>query len=105
MIKTNARLGVSFELPDRLTVDQLDDYQQRIGKYLAAYKDTFLSTTRYRAMTYSAAVECNLIAEWKCETMPELRPAEVGQADAKVINYVGAEIDAWITAYTAISPN
>ena len=105
MIKTSDKLGVSFELPDRLTVDQLDDYQKRIGVYLSAYKDTFLSTTRYRAMTYSAAVESNLITAWQCEAMPELRPAEVGQADAQVINFVGYEVDQYITSYTAISPS
>lgn len=105
MIKASASLGVSFALPDRLTVDQLDEYQRRIGGYLSTYKEPFLSTTRYRAMTYSAAVESNLIADWNCETMPELRPADVGQADARVINFVGSEVDAYITSYTAISPN
>ena len=105
MIKTNVSLGVSFALPDRLTVDQLDDYQTRIGEYLSAYKNTFLSTARYRAMAYSAAVESNLIADWTCEAMPELRPADVGQADARVIGFVGKEVDDYITAYTTISPN
>lgn len=105
MIKTNASLGVSFALPDRLTVDQLDEYQRHVGKYLSDYKETFLSTTRYRAMTYSAAVESNIIAEWSCEAMPELRPADIGQADARVINFVGAEVDQYITSYTTISPN
>ena len=105
MIKTSANLGVSFELPDRLTVDQLDEYQKCIGNYLAAYKDQFLSTTRYRAMVYSAAVESDLIAGWQCDVMPDLRPADVGQADAQVINYVGYEIDQYITSYTTISPS
>jgi hypothetical protein len=105
VIKTNASLGVSFALPDRLTVDQLDDYQQHIGRYLSDYKDTFLSTARYRAMVYSAAVESGMIADWQCAAMPELRPAEVGQADARVINFVGLAVEDYITAYTTISPN
>lgn len=105
MIKENKQLGVSFELPDRLTVDQLDEYQRRIGQYLADYKDGFLSTMRYRAMTYSAAIEAGLITNWQSDTMPEAKPADVGAADALVISYVGAEVDALITSYVSISPN
>lgn len=105
MKKASEKLGVSFELPDRLTVDQLDDYQRRIGVYLSEYKDGFLSSMRYRAMIYAAAVEAGLIGSWECETMPDVKPADIGGADAQVINFVGSEVDAYITAYTAISPN
>lgn len=105
MIKVSDKLGVSFKLPDRLTVDQLDDYQRHIGNYLAEYKDGFLSTMRYRAMVYSAAVEAGLITEWHSDSMPEVKPAEVGGADALVISFVGSEVEAYITTFTAISPN
>jgi hypothetical protein len=105
VIKEREALGVSFELPDRLTVDQLDNYQQCIGQYLNNYKDQFLSNTRYRAMIFAAAVEAGLISQWQSSTMPTLEIDEVGQADAQVILYVGKEIEDYITAYTTISPN
>lgn len=105
MVKAHEALGVSFELPDRLTVDQLDEYQRRIGGYLAEYKEAFLSTMRYRAMVYSAAVEAGLISNWQSDTMPNAKPADVGSADARVISFVGSEVEAYITSYTAISPN
>lgn len=105
MLKASEQLQVSFELPDRLTVDQLDEYQRRIGGYLSDYKAAFLSTVRYRAMVYSAAVEAGLITNWHSDTMPEVKPADVGAADARVISFVGGEVDSYITAYTAISPN
>lgn len=104
MRKASDKLGVSFKLPDRLTVDQLDEYQKHIGNYLSTYKDTFLSTVRWRAITYSAAVDSGLITEWQCDAM-ELRPADVGSADAQIISFVGYEVDQYITSYTAISPN
>lgn len=105
MIKTNESLGVSFELPDRLTVDQLDDYQQRIGKYLNDYKSAFLSNARYKAIVYTAAVEAGLLTNWQSETMPETNLSEIGQADARVILFVGDEVEKYITSYTTISPN
>ena len=105
MVKANEKLGVSFTLPDRLTVDQLDDYQQRIAGYLNQYKDGFLSSVRYRAMCYSAAVEAGLISDWQCSTMPDLRPQDVGSADAQVISFVGSEVDQYVTSFTTIPPN
>jgi hypothetical protein len=104
VIKENAALGVSFELPDRLTVDQLDDYQTKIGQYLAEHQGGFLSNVRYRAMAYAAAVEAGIITNWQCATMPDLRPADVGAADARVISFVGLAVDEYITTYTTISP-
>lgn len=100
----NAEMGVSFELPERLTVDQLDCYQGKIAEYLSEYKNTFLSNVRYRAMTYSAAVEAGLISAWESSTMPEVKPSEVGAADAQVINFVGSEVDSYIKSYTDIPP-
>lgn len=105
VIKANEQLGVSFTLPDRLTVDQLDEYQRKVAGYLGEYKDTFLSTVRYRAMQYSAAVEAGLIDEWQCASMPEARPANIGAADAQVISWVGGEVERYIKGYTDIPPN
>lgn len=105
MLKVSDKLGVRFELPDRLTVDQLDEYQRHIGGYLAEYKDTFLSTMRYRAMVYSAAVEAGLIANWQSDTMPEVKPADIGGADALVISFVGVEVESYIASYSTIPPN
>ena len=103
--KANEQLGVSFNLPDRLTVDQLDEYQRKIAGYLGEYKDTFLSTVRYRAMQYSAAVEAGLISEWQSASMPEAKPANVGAADARVISWAGSEVEQYIKAFTDIPPN
>lgn len=104
MKKANDQLGVSFELPDRLTVDQLDDYQKRIGNYLSEYQGGFLSTMRYRTMMYSAAVEAGLITEWHSDTMPDVKPNNVGEADALVILFVGETVEEYLAPYTTISP-
>lgn len=105
MLRKSESLGVSFDLPDRLTVDQLDEYQRRIGGYLADYKNGFLSTMRYRAMVYSAAVEAGLITNWQSDSMPDVKPADVGGADALVISFVGAEVEDYIKPYNTIPPN
>lgn len=101
MIKTNETLGVSFELPDRLTVDQLDEYQKIIGTRLSEYKETFLSTIRYRAIVYGAAVEAGLIGNWQCAAMPDKQQPN----DAMVISWAGQVIEQYVSSYTTISPN
>jgi hypothetical protein len=101
VIKTNESLGASFELPDRLTVDQLDEYQCIIGAHLKDYEDAFLSAIRFRAIVYGAAVEAGLIGNWRCDAMPDMQQP----TDAMVISWVGQVIQEYVSAYTTISPN
>ncbi len=102
-LKTNENLGVSFSLPDSLTVGQLDKYQQALQAALAQLNGN-LTDARYYAILYGTAVESGLVSDWQCASQPDLSPASVDLADARVIYFVGAAIRDFVRSFTEIPP-
>lgn len=100
-LKSNTALGVSFELPDTLTVKQLDDYQIGMQKYLAALNGNPLTFARLNAVAYGVAVQVGMISNWQCERMP-LEPENVDQADARIINFAGGAIREFVEDINAV---
>ncbi len=95
MLKSNTALGVSFELPDTLTVKQLDDYQLGMQKWLTSLNGNPLTFARLNAVAYGVAADAGLISNWQCEKMP-LELEDVDQADARIINFVGGAVRAFV---------
>jgi len=104
MHKASEKLGVSFDLPDSLTVRQLDAYQMALQNAVAKLNGN-LSDARYFAILYGVAVESGLVTNWQSATMPNATPASVDDADARVIYWTGKTIREFIRAITEISPN
>lgn len=101
MHKSNEALGVAFDLPEMLTVRALDDYQIGMQRNIAALNGAPLTMTRLNAVAYGTAVNIGLITNWQCEAMP-LEPENVDQADARIINFVGATVREFIAGITEI---
>jgi len=104
MHKAHDGLGVSFDLPDSLTVRQLDAYQIALQSAVAKLNGN-LSDARYYAILYGVAVESGLVTNWKSTTMPDATPATVDDADARIIYWTGRTIREFIRAITEIPPN
>lgn len=102
MNKNNAELGYSFNLPDSLTVDQLDAYQLAVNKAITELKGP-LTDMRYFAIIFGVAAQVGWLADWKCEAMPSLTGV-LGAVDAKVIIAVGKVVRDFVKGYTDISP-
>lgn len=104
MHKAHEMLGVSFDLPDSLTVRQLDAYQMALQNAIAKLNGT-LTDARYYAILYGVAVESGLVTNWQSATMPNAAPASVDDADARVIYWTGKTIREYVRAITEIPPN
>ena len=104
MHKQHDGLGVSFDLPETLSVRQLDAYQLALQNAVAKLNGN-LSDARYFAILYGVAVESGLVTNWQSETMPNVTPASVDDADARVIYWTGKTIREFIRAITEIPPN
>lgn len=104
MRKASEALGVSFDLPDSLTVRQLDAYQMALQSAVAKLNGN-LSDARYFAILYGVAIESGLVTNWQSATMPNPMPASVDDADARIIYWTGKTIREFIRSITEISPN
>lgn len=110
MLKEHKGLGVSFDLPDFLTVDQLDAYQAALQAAIAQHSNgkspgvINITDARYFAIVYGTAVESGLISNWRCERQPEVSPAMVGGADARVIIWTGRAVRDYVREITEIPP-
>lgn len=104
MHKASETLDVSFDLPETLSVRQLDAYQLALQSAVAKLNGN-LSDARYFAILYGIAVESGLVTNWQSTTMPNLTPASVDDADARVIYWTGRTIREYVRAITEIPPN
>jgi hypothetical protein len=106
MIKESQTLGVRFELPDRLTVGEMDAYQSAIQTAIEQNGLTASNLTdmRYFALVHVVANQCGLIRKWQSETMPNPTPDDVDEADAAVIYFTGVSVRDYIRSFTDIAP-
>ena len=95
MQKGSAEIGLSFDMPDSLTVKQLDDYQIAMQQAIKSLNGTPLTVARLNAVAYGVATGQGLIANWQCERMPA-KPDNIDQADARIINYAGTLVREYI---------
>ena len=108
MHKASDALGVSFDLPDSLIVDEMDAYQAALQAAVTRVNGNksngTITDARYYAIVYGVSVECGLITNWVCASMPDLSPSTAGKADGKIIYLVGKTISAYMRAITEIPP-
>lgn len=103
MLKLSEKYGYSFNLPDSLTVDQLDGYQAEVSKATTEYKGV-LTDIRWYAIVFAVAVKVGWLSDWVCDKMPDPRGV-LGPIDAKIVIAVGKTVRDFVRSYTDIDPN
>lgn len=99
--KFNDELLTSFDLPDRLSVKQLDDYQREMWEMQERY-GVKVTTARYHGAIFGAAIEAGIILNWQSELMPSLDFKNADEVDAGVALWAGSTIDEYLEAQNYI---
>jgi hypothetical protein len=99
--KFNDELLTSFNLPDRLNVKQLDDYQREMWEMQERY-GAKVTTARYHGAIFGAAIEAGIVLDWQSELMPSLDFENADEVDAGVALWAGSVIDEYLEAQNYI---
>lgn len=99
--KFSDELLTSFNLPDRLSVKQLDDYQREMWEMQERY-GAKVTTARYHGAIFGAAIEADFVLDWQSELMPSLDFENADDVDAGVALWAGSVIDEYLEAQNYI---